>query len=258
MSLENKLSVMFKMSKSPNSMDYRINHPSVNGIITDLKMMIENLHLKFTKLGEIIQELARRLDEEQICKQENICQVIKEILNEKIAEGKISERYIESCLPTEYKRKHIRKKSIETEQISVSQKSNQSASLIQTDEPNNNSDYIKAERPIEAQFNNKLTKNPPKLDAKYEGCSICKDVIAENKELREIAQKNITFLSAEALNNGIKISKNKAKEIDDVSKRCKDFIYLIFDIEGNIIGIKSDIEIDKDIQENILQTTIIK
>ena len=189
-----------------------------------------------------------------------ICQTIKEILKEKIAEGKISERYIESCLPTEYKRKHIRKKIIETEICSVSQKSNQGASLIQKDEPNNNSDYMKLEnRPIEAQFNNKLTKNPPKLhDAEFEGCSLCKDVVAENKELREIAEKNIMFLSAERLNNGIKISKNKAKEIEDVSKRCKDFIYLIFDIGGNIIRIKADIEIDKEIQENIIQANTLK
>ena len=91
------------MSKSTNSIDYCINHPSVNGIIADLKMLVENLHLEFTKLREIIQELARRLDEEEICRQETICQAIKEILKEKIAEGKISERYIESCLPTEYR-----------------------------------------------------------------------------------------------------------------------------------------------------------
>ena len=110
------------MTQILNINNYCINHPSVNGIITDLKMLVEKLHLKFTKLREIIQELARRLDEEQICKQENICQTIKEILKEMIAEGKISERYIESCLPTEYKRKHIRKKIIETEQISVLQK----------------------------------------------------------------------------------------------------------------------------------------
>ena len=209
------------MSKSINPIDYCINHPTVNGIIADLKMMVEELHLKFTTLREIIQELARRLDEEQICKQENICQTIKEILKEKIVEGKISERYIESCLPIEYKRKHNRKKIIETEQISVSQKSNQDTSIIQKDESNNNSDYIKLEnRPIEAQFNNKPTKNFPKLhDAEFEGCSLCKDVVAENKELREIAEKNIMFLSAERLNNGIKISKNKAKEIEDVSKR---------------------------------------
>jgi hypothetical protein len=237
------------MSKSTNSMDYRINHPSVNGIITDLKMLVEKFHLEFTKLREIIQELARKLDEEQICKQEIICQAIKEILKEKISEGKISERYIESCLPTEYKRKHIRKKIIQTEQISVSQ-SNQGASLIQKDEPNNKSDHTNLEnRHIEqkTQFNNKLTNDLLKInDAEFEGCNLCKDVVAENNELREIAKKNIMFLSAERLNNGIKISKNKAQEIEDVSKRCKDYIYFIFDSGGNIIKIKADLEINKE------------
>lgn len=259
-----KLLTFHKESKSTNSIDCCINHPSVNGLISDLKMMIEILHSKFTKLREIIQELARRLDEDKICKQENICQTIKEILKDKIAEGKISERYIESCLPIEYKRKHNRKKVIETEQISVSQKSNQGASLIQKDEPNNdnNSNHINLEnRRIEQkpQFNNnKLTKDLSKLsNTEFEGCSLCKDVVAENKELREIAEKNIMFLSAERLNNGIKISKNKAKEIEDISKRCKDFIYLIFDIEGNITEIKADIEIYKDTQENISYKQII-
>jgi len=242
------------MSKSINSIDYSINHPAVNGIIADLKMVVEKFHLEFTKMREIIQELAKRLDENKICKQEIVCQAIKEILKEKIAEGKISERYIESCLPTEYKRKHIRKKIIENEICSVSQ--NKSASVIQKD----NFDYINLEnRNIEPQYNNNITKTLPKLhDEEFECCSLCKEVIAENKELMEIAQKNIKFLSAEMLNNGIKISKNKAKEIEDISKRCKDFIYLIFNIEGNIIRIKADIEIDKDTQENIIQANIIK
>jgi hypothetical protein len=196
------------------------------------------------------------LDENKICKQEIVCQANKEILKEKIADGKISERYIEGCLPTEYKRKHIRKKIIETEQISVSL-SNQSTSLIQKDESNNNSNL--ENRNIEPQYNNNITKTLPKLhDEEFEGCSLCKDVVAQNKELREIAQKNIKFLSADMLNNGTKISKNKAKEIEAVSNRCKDFIYLIFNMEGNIIRIKADIEIDKDTQENIIQTNIIK
>ena len=182
------------MTPSININNSCINHSSVNGIIADLKTQIENFHFEFTKLKEIIQELARRLDENKICKQDTISQAIKEILKEKIADGKISERYIESCLPTEYKRKHIRKKIIKTEQISVSQKSNRGVSLIQRDEPNNNSNNLE-NRPIEVQFNNKLTKNLPKLhDAEFEGCSLCKDVVAENKELREIAQKyNVSF-----------------------------------------------------------------
>jgi hypothetical protein len=244
------------MSKSINPIDYSINHPAVKGIIADLKTMVEKFHFEFTKLRDIIQELAKRLDENKICKQEIVCQANKEILKEKIADGKISERYIEGCLPTEYKRKHIRKKIIETEQISVSL-SNQSTSLIQKDESNNNSNL--ENRNIEPQYNNNITKTLPKLhDEEFEGCSLCKDVVAQNKELREIAQKNIKFLSADMLNNGTKISKNKAKEIEDISKRCKDFLYLIFNMEGNIIRIKADIDIDKDTQENIIQTNIIK
>ena len=43
-----------------------------------------------------------------------------------------------------------------------------------------------------------------------------------------------------------------------MSKRCKDCIYLIFDIEGNIIRIKADIEIDKEIHENIIQANTMK
>jgi hypothetical protein len=149
-------------------------------------------------------------------------------------------------LPIEYKRKHIRKKIIESEQISVSQNNN--SSLIQKYESNNHSDHINLENiHREPQYNNNITKDLSKLhDAEFEGCSLCKDVVAENKELREIAEKNIMFLSAEKLNNRIKISNNKAKEIEDVYKRCKDFIYLIFDIEGKIIKIKADIEIDRD------------
>src|SRR5215207_9374599 len=138
-----------KMSKSINPMDYSINHPAGNGIIVDLKMLVEELHFEFTKLRDIIQELAKRLDENKICKQEIICQAIKEILKEKISEGKISERYIESCLPTEYKRKHIRKKIIESEICSVTQ--NKSAALIKN-ESNNDIDYINLEnRNIEPQ-----------------------------------------------------------------------------------------------------------
>ena len=138
-------------------------------------------------MREIIIELARRLDEEQFCKQDTICQAIKEILKEKISEGKISERYIESCLPTEYKRKHIRKKIIESEICSVTQ--NKSAALIKN-ESNNDIDYINLEnRNIEPQYNhNNITKTLPKLhDEEFEGCSLCKDIVAQNKELREIA-----------------------------------------------------------------------
>jgi hypothetical protein len=54
------------MSKSINPIDYSINHPAVKGIIADLKTMVEKFHFEFTKLRDIIQELAKRLDENKI------------------------------------------------------------------------------------------------------------------------------------------------------------------------------------------------
>jgi hypothetical protein len=113
-------------------------YPSIHGIIVDLRIIVDDLNDRFKKFQEIILELARRLDEEKICKRDMICQTIKEILKDKMAEGKISERWIENCLPTEYKKRYNRKKTIKTEVSSVSQ-NNQSAALIQKDESNDNS-----------------------------------------------------------------------------------------------------------------------
>jgi hypothetical protein len=230
-------------------------YPSIHGIIVDLRIVVDDLNDRFKKFQEIILELARRLDEEKICKRDIICQLIKEILKDKMAEGKISERWIETCLPIEYKRRHNRKKIVETEVPAVSQKNNQSTSLIQKDKSNNNSYSINLENPHNElkSHNNKLKKGLPKLyDPEFEGCSLCKDVIIKNKELKEIAEKSITFLSAERLNNGIKIPKDRIKEIEQESKQCKDFLCLIFDVEGNIIRIKADIDIDNNAQKNII------
>jgi hypothetical protein len=54
----------------------------------------------------LILDTARRLDEEHVVKQDQICRKIKELLEDKIQETKISEGWIEECLPTEYKRKY--------------------------------------------------------------------------------------------------------------------------------------------------------
>ncbi len=47
-------------------------------------------------------------DEEHVVKQGQVCRKIKEILEDKINQGKISEKWIEECLPAEYKRKYIK------------------------------------------------------------------------------------------------------------------------------------------------------
>jgi hypothetical protein len=79
---------------------------NVRGNVKELRIVIDQLHLNFIQAGELILEIARRLDEDHVVKQDQICRKIKEFLKDKIQERKISEGWIEECLPTEYKRKY--------------------------------------------------------------------------------------------------------------------------------------------------------
>ena len=73
-----------------------------------LRIAVEQMHLSLTKAKELILETARQLDEQHVEEQAKICKKIKEILKDKIQEGKISEGWIEECLPGEYKRRYTR------------------------------------------------------------------------------------------------------------------------------------------------------
>ena len=61
----------------------------------------------------LIQELARRLDEAGKCDKNEISAKIKEILADKIKEHKITVKWIEECLPKEYKRRYSMQKRTE-------------------------------------------------------------------------------------------------------------------------------------------------
>lgn len=54
----------------------------------------------------LIQKLAQRLDDGDKCKKNEISSEIKKILADKIKEHKISAKWIEECLPREYKRRY--------------------------------------------------------------------------------------------------------------------------------------------------------
>ena len=101
-----------------NAIEYYYNDPRLKGIIDDLKVAIDEFGYSFTNVNEIIKKLARRLYEDNICEKNKISHVIKEILANKINEGKISSKWIEKCLPHEYKRKYV----VKSEQSSLSHK----------------------------------------------------------------------------------------------------------------------------------------
>ena len=73
-------------------------------IIAELEALIDQINTNFASARGLILELARKLNETKQCELTQLCRRIKEILKNKIREGKITERWIEECLPQEYKR----------------------------------------------------------------------------------------------------------------------------------------------------------
>ncbi len=78
---------------------------SVEDVISILKTTIDR---NFNDARNLILELARRLDETKNIKRSRVCLKIKELLRDKITEGKITKRWIEESLPSDYKRRYIK------------------------------------------------------------------------------------------------------------------------------------------------------
>ena len=78
------------------------------GLIEDLKSTIDQLNSSFEDAKRLILELARKLDEGQLCGRDQISRAIKDILKDKVRQGYITARWIEECLPVEYKRIYIK------------------------------------------------------------------------------------------------------------------------------------------------------
>jgi hypothetical protein len=80
----------------------------IETIVTKVRLVIDELGRNFTNAKNLISELANLLDETQQCEQCQISRKIKEMLKDKINEGKITGKWIEECLPPEYKRKYAK------------------------------------------------------------------------------------------------------------------------------------------------------
>jgi hypothetical protein len=99
-------------------------------IVTKLKETIDARHLSTHRINELILGLARYLDENEGYERNQICRKIKEKLQDKIKERKITERWIEDCLPQEYKRRYTKS---EVSSVSNENKQGQVSSIITQD-----------------------------------------------------------------------------------------------------------------------------
>src|SRR5438270_13847965 len=89
----------------------------VEKLVHNLKATIDLLGLSFSKAKDQILELARMLDESKQCQRNRISIKIKELLQDKINEGKITSKWIHDCLPSDYKREYTKREvtSLSTE-----------------------------------------------------------------------------------------------------------------------------------------------
>ncbi len=68
---------------------------NIKSIIATLRIVIDQLDSDFKQAKDVILETARQLDEGRICDRNQISRTIKKILQDKIQEGKVTEKWIE-------------------------------------------------------------------------------------------------------------------------------------------------------------------
>ncbi|MGB8025492.1 MAG: hypothetical protein WCF06_14400 [Nitrososphaeraceae archaeon] len=100
----------------------------IETVVVNLRAVIDEIDRNFASAKSLILELARLLDETKQCRQSQICRKIKEMLKDKIHEGKITGKWIERCLPQEYRRRYVK-----SEQSSLSGKAKNLEKIIIVD-----------------------------------------------------------------------------------------------------------------------------
>ena len=196
----------------------------INGIIVDLRQVIDQLSLNKTSARDLIQELARRLDENKQCEQGQICKRIKEILKDKIQERKITEKWIEECLPKEYKRNYVKSE--------LNSLSNSPEKILV------NSQGKTITEPKAEPANDNINVKNPSI------CHNCELLETENLQLREALESKTQLITAEKLlENGERkfvILKRHEAEIIDALQKCNTNCNLVFSSEGMLDRIEPD------------------
>jgi hypothetical protein len=220
-------------SEKVNSINSSI---SIEVTIAKLRVIIDQLGMHFDKAKNLISELARELDEAKQYKQSQICRKIKDLLEDKIKEGKISENWIEECLPQDYKRKYTK-----SEVSSLSKQGKKDNTTIGQQKEKDliaNGPSIKTDATLASNYgwvgeisfatnhqlqekSNQITE--PQSDHSDEA------LYSENYQLRE------------ALTKATQFTKGKYVYVKAAMDNSTDSVYVTFDKIGNLERAESDI-----------------
>jgi hypothetical protein len=81
-------------------------HRPMAGLIARMRESLEDIARAWTTAKEAILDIARELNEHNLCETALISRKIKILLKKQIREGKVTAKWIEEVLPPEYKRKY--------------------------------------------------------------------------------------------------------------------------------------------------------
>ena len=227
----------------------------IKNIITKLRITVDHIDSPRNYARDLIRELARQLDERRLCERDCISIKIKEILEDKIHAGKVTERWITKCLPHEYKREYAKDKRelsslLEkrpgtecTPAITVGNNGQQTTS--------NEYDIPALKEPTSNQQSNPANqqKSDWKIGSKLQlpeqvtnECTSCLELQDEVTQLREALQR-ISIPTADQIQaSGFEliIPKEEYEMVKDAMDKSKSAIFVKCDASKKFLHVKPD------------------
>jgi hypothetical protein len=224
-------------------------------IIVELRTIIDQINLDFIQAKNLIQELARRLDELGKCDKSEICIQIKELLANKLKEHKITAKWIEECLPKEYKRKYISKSELGS-LLKTTKKKVEGGTMVDTindgygstllinrDTRPDNSSHINGENIGTDSVGSKRFEIQ-ESERSIESTDPYQTLKEENSELREALKRQTTMVRGDQIPQteiDYKIPKEKYDEVRAAMASSMNFCHVIFDKGGILVRAMPDI-----------------
>jgi hypothetical protein len=211
----------------------------INGIIVDLRQVIDQINIDRKNAENLILEPAKHLDENRLCERKQISRKIKNILGDKIKEGKITGKWIEECLPSEYKRKYTTK----SELTSLSEEDKPQEIMVDTggkiiDEAGQSS--------LESFKSNLNAKENPR-QANAAGYTVEQNQVYECPRCQDLEEALIKATSLTSASNyplieekEFKILKEKQGLVIVAMRNSEHVCYLKFDINDQLLTAEAD------------------
>ena len=214
----------------------------INGIIVDLRQVIEQINIDRKNAENLILELAKHLDENRLCERNQISRKIKYILGDKIKEGKITGKWIEECLPSEYKRKY----TTNSELTSLSKdKDKPQQHQIMVDTSGQIIDEIDQSSPESFKSTLNTKENPRQANAP--GYKVEQNQVYECPRCQDLEEALIKATSLTSASNypiieekEFKIPKEKQGLVIAAMRNSERVCYLKFDSNGMLLVAEAD------------------